>query len=102
MIWVSILTKIGVADPSISPERHMHSRYRGAMSPGHLTTHVVPAESTQNDEAVMDLTFDYYQPGLATIDGPALLDRSVDDARDLLGCHLSIERCSNGFKEVGG
>lgn len=27
----------------------------------------------------MDLTFDYYQPGLATIDGPALIDRSLDD-----------------------
>ena len=27
----------------------------------------------------MDLTFDYYQPGLATIDGPALIDRSFDD-----------------------
>ena len=27
----------------------------------------------------MDLTFDYYRPGLATIDGPALIDRSLDD-----------------------
>src|SRR6185503_14549695 len=29
--------------------------------------------------SVMDLTFDYYRPGLATIDGPALIDRSLDD-----------------------
>jgi phosphoglycolate phosphatase-like HAD superfamily hydrolase len=27
----------------------------------------------------MELTFDFYQPGLATIDGPALIDRSLDD-----------------------
>ena len=27
----------------------------------------------------MDLTFDYYRPGIATIDGPALIDRSLDD-----------------------
>ena len=27
----------------------------------------------------MDLTFDFHQPGLATIDGPALIDRSLDD-----------------------
>ena len=27
----------------------------------------------------MDLTFDYYQPGRATIDGPALIDRSLDE-----------------------
>ncbi|HZI30293.1 MAG TPA: HAD hydrolase-like protein [Gemmatimonadaceae bacterium] len=27
----------------------------------------------------MDMTFDFHQPGLATIDGPALIDRSLDD-----------------------
>lgn len=27
----------------------------------------------------MELTFDFYQPGLATIDGPALIDRNLDD-----------------------
>ena len=27
----------------------------------------------------MDMSFDFYQPGLATIDGPALIDRGLDD-----------------------